>query len=95
MPGERYERARGDAGKVFGSPDAIVRASDLSRAEKIELLQEWERDLHGVIVAAGEGMTLDQPDHAGLAGEHLREITAALRELGVPEAHTSGEASGV
>ena len=66
---------------VFEHPSDIVAARDLSAAEKIKLLQEWETDLREILVAAEEGMTRDSPDDPGV---QLSNIRAALDQLGAP-----------
>jgi len=67
--------------KVFEHPGDVVAASNLSVAEKIKLLQDWETDLREILVAAEEGMTRESPDDPGV---QLSNIRAALDQLGVP-----------
>jgi len=92
MTKRRYDLAKGDVAKVFGSPREIVDDVDLSTPEKIELLQEWEMDLRGILVAAEEGMTRDAPSDPGVT---LRRVHAALEELGAsPAAATAPTKAG-
>ncbi len=67
--------------KAFEHPGDIVAARDISVAEKIKLLQDWETDLREILVAAEEGMTRDSPDDPGV---QLSNIRVALDQLGAP-----------
>ncbi len=67
----------------YGTPEALLRATDISRAEKIDLLREWEYDQRELSVAQSEGMQGD--DREGRLGDEsnlLPRIQGALKELG-------------
>jgi hypothetical protein len=70
--------------KVFEHPSDVLKTSDLSAAEKIDLLQDWETDLREILVAAEEGMAGRRDDPA----DQLREIHAALQKLGASRSTT-------
>ena len=87
--------------KVFEHPSDVLKTSDLSAVEKIELLQDWETDLREILVAAEEGMTFDPEEgmahsHPDDPGVQLREIHAALQKLGAspPSARAPTKAGG-
>jgi len=63
-----------DPGAVFASPDALLARTDLSRKEKIEILQRWEYDASEEAVATEEGM-------GGGNGDLLQRVLVALDRL--------------
>lgn len=65
---------------AFKSPEEIIRAAELSREQKIELLRRWEYDARELQVADDEGMTSAKPQAVTLDA-----ILAALRALGAPQ----------
>jgi hypothetical protein len=65
------------AGFELVGPQAVVRSSDMSREQKIELLREWEQDLREEMVAEEENMPNPRP-----LASTLEEVLAALRALG-------------
>jgi hypothetical protein len=44
LNGIELKRARLVPSSVFASPDAVVRSTNLSRAQKIQILRRWEFD---------------------------------------------------
>jgi len=44
LNGIELKRARLVPSSVFPSPDAVVRSTELSRAQKIQILRRWEFD---------------------------------------------------
>lgn len=70
------EDAIKDPGKVFGTPEELIKRDDLSREEKIEVLRRWHADAQGQSDAEG-GLL------GGGAGPVMSErISSALAELG-------------
>jgi hypothetical protein len=57
-----YDIVCGDPAAYFTSPQAVLDDVNLTRAEKLELLDEWAHDLSDRNSAAEEGMI---PDAAG------------------------------
>ncbi|MFY7959074.1 MAG: hypothetical protein ACOVVK_03270 [Elsteraceae bacterium] len=62
-------------------------ARDLSAAQKVKLLQEWEYDLRLMQVAADENMTAGRPSGSL---ELFGRVRACLNALGVPPAEEQG-----
>lgn len=75
------------AGRSFRRPADILEAGTIARPEKIRLLQQWETDLRLLLVASEENMS---GDGQGAVAERLREVRAALDELGVEASETAG-----
>lgn len=73
----RYEKALADPSGVFATPEAVLEAGDLDRAQKIEILRRWEYNVAEEDVALEEGMPGDE---SGL----LRRILVALGTLAGP-----------
>ena len=67
-----------DPSRMFHSPAAVVDARDLSREEKIKILQNWELDAKRLLESADENMT----DERGRERNQLPDIQKALRSLG-------------
>lgn len=66
-----------DPSRMFPNPTAVLEAKDLSREEKIKVLQSWEHDAKRLLESADENMT----DERGREGNQLPEIQKALRVL--------------
>lgn len=69
--------------RMFRDPLAVLAAQDLSREDKIKVLQSWEHDAKRLLESADENMT----DERGRDRNQLPEIQKALRSLaGAPPA---------
>jgi hypothetical protein len=66
-----------DPSRMFPNPTAVLEAKDLSREEKIQVLQNWELDAKRLLESADENMT----DERGRERNQLPEIQKALRTL--------------
>jgi len=78
-------KAIADPSRMFPNPTAVLEAKDLSREEKIKVLQSWEHDAKRLLESADENMT----DERGRERNQLPEIQKALRVLGNEAAHPS------
>ena len=56
-----FEKAKLNAAAVFKSPQEVVSSQELSRKQKIEILQRWEQEAMSMEVAEEEGMPGPQP----------------------------------
>ena len=74
-----------DPSRMFTNPMAVLEAKDLSRDEKILVLQNWELDAKRLLESADENMT----DERGRERNQLPEIHKALRALAVEPAAAS------
>jgi hypothetical protein len=84
------DKAIADPLRVFDTPTEVVEASNLSREEKIKILENWELDARRLIESAGENMI----DEKGRERDQLPEIQKALRKLGAKRDDTpAGEPS--
>lgn len=99
---KRPERARTNLPphRGFARPADILEAP-LAPADKLRLLQEWEQDLRGLLVATDENMPAAPPGPTGRTGDLLRDARraiAALRRAAADDGssgNASGAASGV
>jgi hypothetical protein len=66
-----------DPSRMFPNPMAVVEANNLSRDEKVKVLQNWELDAKRLLESADENMT----DERGRERNQLPEIHKALRAL--------------
>ncbi len=72
-----------DPSRMFPNPTAVLDAKNLSRAEKIKVLQNWELDAKRLLESADENMT----DERGRERNQLPEIHKALRALAFAPDH--------
>ena len=56
-----FEKAKLNPAAVFKSPQEVVSTQELSRQQKIEVLQRWEEDARLMEVADEESMPGPQP----------------------------------
>jgi hypothetical protein len=82
MNQEQFEKVTLDVSKHFATPDALLAAKDLTREQKLKLLQQWEYDLQLEQVATEENMTGDAAP--GDNAERMREVHEAAEKLGAP-----------
>ena len=80
MEQHAFEKLVVDVSKHFATPEALLAEEDLSREQKLELLRQWEYDLHLLQVATEENMTGDAPQ--GANAEKIRQVHAAAEKLG-------------
>ena len=71
------DKALVDPALVFKAPEEVVADNELSREQKIKILQRWEYDVRELQVAEEEGMEGPQP-------VMLDVVLRALRALGAP-----------
>jgi hypothetical protein len=76
----RFDEALTDVSKVFKRPEDILGAADLSEAQKIALLKQWDTDLRLLMVASEENMT-GTAAH-GRTAELLQSVHKAMTRLG-------------
>lgn len=77
MSGKPFDELLADVSSHFKSPADIARATDLSHAEKVKLLFQWDYDLQLMLTAADENMP-----GAGSTAERIRQVHKAMAELG-------------
>ena len=63
-----------DPAAVFGSPQDVLDHPSLTRADRLAILEQWERDARGLSVAEEEGM-------AGGEESLLARVRAAIAQL--------------
>jgi hypothetical protein len=71
------EKALLDPSLVFKTPEEVLADNDLSREQKIKILQRWEYDVRELQVAEEEDMKGPQP-------VTLDVVLRSLRALGAP-----------
>ena len=98
MNQEQFETAMQDVSKAYGNPAKLLADDDLSRSQKLKLLQQWDYDLGLLLVAAEENMT---GPGSSVTAERLRTVRDAIKLLGVdtdpedPQAASNGKVAGV
>ena len=78
----RFDQAKQDVGKIFGAPEDVYSASDLSKEQKIFLLRQWETDLRLLMVASDESMASTTP---GRTADLLQQVRQTLTCLGAAD----------
>jgi hypothetical protein len=64
---------------AFKQPEEVVQNNDLTRDQKVEILNRWEFDIRQLQVADEESMTAPRPEPVALDA-----VLKALRALGAP-----------
>lgn len=80
MPQTRFDEALTDLSKVFKRPEDILGAADLTEAQKIALLKQWDTDLRLLMVASEENMTGTAAP--GRTAELLQSVHKVMTRLG-------------
>jgi hypothetical protein len=75
LNGIELKRARLVPSSMFASPDAVVRSTDLSRTQKLQILRRWEFD-------AQRTPSTDPILALGDTASMLKRVRGALAELG-------------
>jgi len=70
-----FDDTMDDPEQRFGTPAAVIEATDLSEAEKVAILQRWRLDALRLCDSEQEGM-------GGGENAHLAEIERLLLDLG-------------
>jgi hypothetical protein len=84
-----FDIVSGDPAAYFETPQAIADDSSLSRAEKLQLLDEWAKDIADRSSAADEGMIPDVP------GRIDRDVALASQIFAVREAVEATQEAGL
>ena len=99
MNKQDFEKALLDVSKVFDSPEDIGSHPDLTREQKLKLLQQWEYDLQLLLVAAEENMpSQGSTAEPGRTAELVRRIHKLVAQMGAeadPEKTGPAKAGGI
>lgn len=77
------KRAKTTPSEEFTSPSDVLKADELTRSEKIDVLHRWEYDARELDVATEENMPAPNPS------DLLDQILEALKELGAESVNDS------
>ncbi|MBI2256115.1 MAG: hypothetical protein HYU58_15945 [Proteobacteria bacterium] len=80
MQQKQFETAMQDVAKAYGSPADLIADDELTRPQKLKLLQQWDYDLGLLLVAAEENMT---GPGSSVTAERMRTVRDAIKLLGV------------
>jgi len=99
MDKQDFEKALLDVSKVFGSPEEIQQHADLTREQKLKLLQQWDYDLQLLLVASEENMpSQSKGDEPGRTAELVRKIHKIVAQMGAeadPEKSGPAKSGGI
>ncbi|HWA47468.1 MAG TPA: hypothetical protein VG742_04295 [Dongiaceae bacterium] len=99
MDKQEFEKAMLDVSKAFASPEDICHHADLTRDQKLKLLQQWDYDLQLLLVAAEENMPRQaETTEPGNTAELVRRIHKLVAEMGAeadPEKTGPAKAGGI
>ena len=100
MNSQEFEKAMLDVGKTFASPEDIRQHEELTRQQKLKLLQQWEYDLKLLLVASEENMPSQgsKGDTTGSSAELMQQIHKALAQMGAgvdPEKSGPAKSAGI
>jgi len=99
MDKQDFEKALLDVSKVFSSPENIFDHADLTREQKLKLLQQWEYDLQLLLVAAEENMPAQgKTSEPGKTADLIQRIHKLVAKMGAeadPEKTGPAKAGGI
>lgn len=99
MDQQDFENALLDVSKAFGSPEDICALPDLTREQKLKLLQQWDYDLQLLLVAAEENMPAQgKANEPGKTAELVQRIHSLVAQMGAeadPEKTGPAKAGGI
>lgn len=99
MDKQDFEKALLDVSKVFSSPEDIFDHADLTREQKLKLLQQWEYDLQLLLVAAEENMPAQgKTSEPGKTADLIQRIHKLVAKMGAeadPEKTGPAKAGGI
>lgn len=75
MDREAYEKALLNPADTFDDPQDVVSHDELSREQKVEILERWKHDAEELVTASGEGMD------GGDARPALKRVSKALEQV--------------
>ncbi len=78
-----FNEALLDPAGTFAAPMEVVERRDLTRSQKLQLLEQWEREARALAVAEEEGMT-------GGEESMLSRVRRAIAALGGDEPEPPG-----
>jgi hypothetical protein len=79
-----FDKALIDPSLIFKTPDEVVSNGELSRGQKIQILQRWEYDARELQVAEEESMRGPQSVTLDTVLKALRALGAENRERSAP-----------
>jgi hypothetical protein len=79
-----FDKALIDPSLIFKTPDEVVSNGELSRGQKIQILQRWEYDARELQVAEEESMRGPQLVTLDTVLKALRALGAENRERSAP-----------
>lgn len=99
MDKQDFDKALLDVSKIFDAPEDICHHPDLTREQKLKLLQQWEYDLQLLMVAAEENMSSqDNTNEPGQTSELIQRIHKLVAQMGAkadPEKGGPAKAGGI
>jgi hypothetical protein len=99
MDKQDFEKAVLDVSKVFDAPEDICHHADLTREQKLKLLQQWEYDLQLLLVAAEENMPsqgkTSEPGNTAELVQRIHKIVAQMGAEADPEKGGPAKAGGI
>lgn len=100
MHNQDFEKVLLDVSKAFASPEEIRQHEDLTREQKLKLLQQWEYDLKLLLVASEENMPSQgaKGDTTGSSADLMQQIHKALAQMGAeadPEKSGPAKSAGI
>jgi hypothetical protein len=79
-----FEKALVDPALIFKNPSEVLQNSELSRGQKIQILQRWEYDVRELQVAEEESMRGPQSVSLDAVLNALRSLGAENKERSAP-----------
>ena len=97
MDKKTFEGMMTDVAKHFATPQALLEDQDLTRPQKLKLLEQWDYDMQLLLTASEENMPSPDGSQSGQVAVRIADLRRVLAELGAahdPEAAGPGKVAG-
>lgn len=89
-----FDSLLADVAKHFATPDDVMQSTNLTRSQKVKLLEQWDYDMQLLLTASDESMTSNDGGKSGAVAEWITELRKIRAQLGAahdPEAAGPGK----
>lgn len=97
MDKKSFEDMLTDVAKHFAQPQDLVDDKDLTRPQKLKLLEQWDYDMQLLLTASEENMPAGDGGSSGKVAETVKALRKAMADLGAahdPDAGGPGKVGG-
>ena len=97
MDKKSFDGMQTDVAKHFAKVQDLVDDENLTRPQKVKLLEQWDYDMQLLLTASEENMPNSDSGSSGKVAETIKQLRQALTDLGAahdPDAAGPGKVGG-